>query len=205
MAGGGPGGVVGGGAEAARSDSGGRSRRRRRGDPRGISGGHGCRRLGRRRGLRRPERLDLLGQRSEADIRFVDLLPHCAHVRAHRVGLDLHVGESLPADAPLLVDARRHGLEHGCQVRHLGLQPLILLLQHADVRHHLLILLAGGFKRPRGRKRQQEPDAEQETEYSHHGFVSLPHPYFAVMTKWARRFFAHAASSWPGSNGNSLP
>ena len=80
------------------------------------------------------------------------------------------------------------------------LELLRLLLQHAQVGHHLLMFLVGGARR-RGGTTDERSGERRSAEVIR--VVIAAH--FAVMTKCARRFFDHAASSWPGSNGNSLP
>ena len=160
-----------------------------------VGGRHG---RGRRRSLREPDRFHFLGEGTQADVRLVDSLAQDAQIGGHRVGEGLLVGEGLPVDGGLLLEAGGHRLEQLGHRGQLGLQPRVLLLQHPEVRHHLLVLLVGGLERLRRRERQEEHRREEQPKVSNHD-------YFPVMTKCARRFLAQDSSSWSGSKGNSLP
>ena len=139
----------------------------------------------------------------EPHVGLVELLAQHAQVAADAVGEQLLIGEALARGRVGLVDLRADGLERLGQRDQRQLQALVLLLQHADVGQDLLVLAVGRAGRRRGHQQGERHERQRDTSHSRGsplGVVS----YFAVTTKCARRFFAHAASVCAGSNGKLL-
>ena len=204
-------------------------RARRRGRLRRPPGPVVGRRVPRRRRHRRhrlPHGFELLRHRRQPDVGVVRLLAQDPHAFGDVVDQQLLIGERLAVGAGLIVEFGRDHLQRvGEPAEHL-LELLLLFLQHADLRHQLLVRLVGRAGEPRHRERQAmlpQPSmiscfasSFKKTD-SHAAVVTglLIEPGFnlanpdlkptCVTTKCARRFFDHDPSSWPGSNGNSLP
>ena len=123
------------------------------GGGRGVPGVRARSRRGRRAGSdgsgrrlrelrnREPQRFDFLRQARDAHRVLVDALSDNAQIAAELVDGELLIGERLARRVGLIVEPRVDGLERRGQLLegglHLLLQLLRLLLQHADVGHHL--------------------------------------------------------------------
>jgi len=144
--------------------------------------------------------VDLLAERADPDIVVIELLADDADIVGEVVDNQFLVSKPLTVRVGLLVDLgieRFDGLgDRSEQI----LQLLTLLMEHAQVGCQLPMFFVGCECRRGDRHRQSHGAAEADGAGSHHGASHL-----AVMTKCARRFFANADSSCPGSNGNSFP
>ena len=97
----------------------------------------------------------VLRERREPDIRLVQLLAEHANVGPDGVDLQLLVGERLARHARLLVDARRDALDRLGERCEQLLQLLRLLLEHAYVGHHLLVLAIRSSVGGQGERRHE--------------------------------------------------
>ncbi len=90
-------------------------------------------------------------------------------------------------------------------------QLLHLLLQDPQVGEHLLLFAA--LRARAGRRDEHHREKKHERSGAgHHSVLAALHDSqeyrgycLAVTMNCARRLFFHDASTWPGSNGNSLP
>jgi hypothetical protein len=104
-----------------------------------------------------PPDADLLGERTDADVVVVQLLADDADVVGQVVDHELLIGERLARRLGLLIQPRVDRLERLGDRAEQVLQQLRLFLQHAQVRHQLLVFFVRGGG---GRGRRQEDYAE---------------------------------------------
>src|SRR5204863_2951707 len=144
------------------------------------------------------------------------LLPEDADRVGHTVDEHLLVRERLARDVGIVVEPGVHGLQRVGQPADQLLELRLLLLDHADLGEQLRMLLVGGARQRGNPERHQGQGHRHETSGRSHSILTTANEpsrygtrvdpgYLDVTTKWARRFLAQAASSWPGSKGNSLP
>ena len=149
---------------------------------------------------------------------FVELPFQSAHLFVQILGGAARGGARAEQDVALLRDlAPRvlHQLQGGGIAHHQGIDHRAQTIEPAAQREHLRGIAAGGAHEQQDHRERRRRTLQPRVAFSRcrrkaqagrHGGARLGVGTWGHrVTMWARRFFAQAASSWPGSNGRSLP